>query len=53
MVLYIMLNSNLVTREVQLYSSMRPSRLELDQSMYILTRPVVIIGFNKSLLVDW
>ena len=25
----------------------------MDRSICILTRPVVITGFNRSLLVDW
>ena len=29
------------------------SRLAIDRSICILTRPVVITGFNRSLLVDW
>ena len=29
------------------------SRLAIDRSVCILTRPVVITGFNRSLLVDW
>ena len=29
------------------------SRLAIDRSICILTRPVVITGFNWSLLVDW
>ena len=28
-------------------------RLAIDRSICILTRPVVITGFNRSLLVDW
>ena len=28
-------------------------RLAIDRSLFILTRPVVITGFNWSLLVDW
>ena len=27
--------------------------LAIDRSICILTRPVVITGFNRSLLVDW
>ena len=30
-----------------------PARLATDRSICILTRPVVITGFNRSLLVDW
>ena len=33
--------------------SAKLSRLAIDQSICILTRPVVITGFNRSLLVDW
>ena len=29
------------------------TRLAIDRSICILTRPVVITGFNRSLLVDW
>ena len=29
------------------------ARLAIDRSISILTRPVVITGFNRSLLVDW
>ena len=29
------------------------ARLAIDRSICILTRPVVITGFNRSLLVDW
>ena len=29
------------------------TRLAIDRSLCILTRPVVITGFNRSLLVDW
>ena len=29
------------------------TRLAIDWSICILTRPVVITGFNRSLLVDW
>ena len=29
------------------------ARLAIDLSICILTRPVVITGFNRSLLVDW
>ena len=29
------------------------SRLAIDRSICILTRPVVITGFNRSILVDW
>ena len=29
------------------------TRLAIDRSIFILTRPVVITGFNRSLLVDW
>ena len=29
------------------------SRLAIDRSVCILTRPVVNTGFNRSLLVDW
>ena len=28
-------------------------RLAIDRSICILTRPVVITGFNRSLLVNW
>ena len=30
-----------------------PSRLAIDRSICILTRPVVNTGLNRSLLVDW
>ena len=36
----------------RMFSSSRP-RLAIDHSICILTRPVVITGFNQSLLVDW
>ena len=29
------------------------TRLAIDRSICILTRPVVNTGFNRSLLVDW
>ena len=29
------------------------ARLTIDRSISILTRPVVITGFNRSLLVGW
>ena len=29
------------------------ARLAIDRSIFILTRPVVNTGFNRSLLVDW
>ena len=29
------------------------ARLAIDRSICILTRPVVITGFNRSILVDW
>ena len=29
------------------------TRLAIDRSICILTRPVVITGFNRSLLVNW
>ena len=29
------------------------TRLAIDRSICILTRPVVITGFNRLLLVDW
>ena len=29
------------------------ARLAIDRSICILTRPVVITGFNRSLLVNW
>ena len=31
----------------------KSSRLAIDRSICILTRPVVNTGFNRSLLVDW
>ena len=35
------------------HSKLFYSRLAIDRSICVLTRPVVITGFNRSLLVDW
>ena len=29
------------------------SRLAIDRSIWVLTRPVVITGYNRLLVVDW
>ena len=39
--------------ETLIYGTDSESRLAIDRSICILTRPVVDTGFNRSLLVDW
>ena len=38
---------------IDIGNSVSQARLAIDRPICILTRPVVITGFNRSLLVDW
>ena len=44
---------SVICPSVMLYPPEWLARLAIDRSICILTRPVVITGFNRSLLVDW
>ena len=46
-------NFDKLSRQQEKLEKFPSTRLAIDRSICILTRPVVNTGFNRSLLVDW